>query len=65
MGVVVTILLNISLNDAPHWIFLTIIMVIQLIATGLATQVMDLKEDTTRSLISKDETEKYKVLRDF
>jgi len=53
MGVVATILLNIALNDAPHWIFLTIIMVIQLIATGLATQVMDLKEDTTKSLISK------------
>jgi hypothetical protein len=53
MGVVATILLNIALNDAPHWIFLTIIMVIQLIATGLATQVIDLKEDITKSLLSK------------
>ena len=44
MGVVVTILLNIALNDAPHWIFLTVVMVIQLIATGLATQIMDLKD---------------------
>jgi hypothetical protein len=52
MGVVVTILLNIALNDAPHWIFLTVVMVIQLIATGLATQIMDLKEDS-KSLISK------------
>ena len=42
-GVVTTIVLNIALDSLPGWVFLTVILVIQMITTVIATQIMDVK----------------------
>ena len=42
-GVVTTIILNIALDSLPGWVFLTVILVIQMLTSILATQIMDLK----------------------
>ena len=42
-GVVTTIVLNIALDSLPGWVFLTVILGIQLLTMGVATQIMDLK----------------------
>ena len=44
-GVVTTIILNIALDSLPGWVFLTLIIVIQMVTTGIATQIMDLKKE--------------------
>lgn len=61
-GTVFTILVNIALGDEPGWIFLTVVMVIQLVATGLSSQLMDLKDDNKKSVLTKEESEKAKLV---
>lgn len=51
-GTVITILLNIMLDGVEGWVFLVVIMMIQVIASGVSTQIMDLREKT-KSLVSQ------------
>jgi hypothetical protein len=43
LGVVTTIVLNIALQSLPGWVFLSVVIVIQLLTIGISTQIMDLK----------------------
>ena len=43
VGVVFTILINILLKNEPAWIFLTVIIGIQIIVTRLSINLSDLK----------------------
>jgi hypothetical protein len=60
LGVVFTVLMNIALEAQPGWIFLTVVIGVQLAATAIATQLTDLK-DGGKSLISKEESERVKL----
>jgi MFS family permease len=55
IGTVTTIVLNIALKDTPAWIFLTIVMTVQVVTTGLSTQIINLKHSADRkSLIDSE-----------
>ena len=43
IGVVSVLILNIALSDTPKYIFLTIILVMQTIITGVSINLKDLK----------------------
>lgn len=43
-GVVFTVVLNIALEDVDHWVFLTVIFVVQTVTILISTQIVDLKE---------------------
>lgn len=62
-GVVTTIILNIALGSLPGWVFLTVILVIQMLTSILATQIMDLKgqleeQEENRDLLTVSESER-------
>ena len=57
-GVVTTIVLNIALDSLPVWVFLTVILVIQMLTSILATQIMELKGN----LEEKEAEEKGELL---
>jgi fucose permease len=44
LGTVTTIVLNIALKSTPAWVFLTIIMTVQVITSAISNQIIDLKE---------------------
>ena len=54
LGVVITIFLNIALKDSPPWVFLTIVMAIQVFTSQISSGLIDLKEEkeSSKSLIS-------------
>jgi len=56
-GVVTTIVLNIALQSLPGWVFLSVVIVIQLLTIGISTQIMDLKAETLALNVPKDEKE--------
>ena len=56
-GVVTTIVLNIALQSFDGWVFLTVIIVIQLLTIGISTQIMDLKAETVALNEKKEEDE--------
>lgn len=43
LGVVSTIVLNIALKDAPAWIFLTIVMAVQVLTNKISTSLSEVK----------------------
>ena len=53
-GVVLTILLNLALKDQPPWVFLTVIMVIQIIMSRISLSLPRLRPDIPN--ISDDES---------
>lgn len=44
VGTTTTIILNIALKQTPPWVFLVIVMMVQVIASGISTQIRDLKK---------------------
>ena len=60
MGVVFTILLNIVLRDLPAWVFLTVIMAVQVLMTRVSLNLNALKEINSspgeESLLSEIQT---------
>ena len=52
IGVVSVLILNIALSDTPKYIFLTIILVMQTIITGVSINLKDLKPETTIDQVS-------------
>lgn len=53
VGTVTTIILNITLKSAPAWIFLTIVMTVQVLTSGLSTTLIDLKKNLKDSLLQE------------
>lgn len=60
-GTVTTIVLNIALDSLPGWVYVTVIIVIQLITTGISTQIMDLKDDRPAYSSDKDDSDRLVV----
>jgi len=54
LGVVSTIVLNIALKSAPAWIFLTIVMSVQVITNKVSTTLSETKVAHNESLLSAD-----------
>jgi len=49
LGTVLTILLNIALEDAPQWIFITIVVMVQVIASITSVHLRDLKTNASET----------------
>ena len=60
-GTVTTIVLNIALDSLPGWVYVTVIIVIQLITTGISTQIMDLKDEKVAYSSDKDDSDRLVV----
>lgn len=46
LGTTLTIFLNIALQNVPAWVFLTIVMVVQVMASGISSSIYELKNKT-------------------
>ena len=54
IGVVSTIFASIALSEAPPYIFLGLVLLVQVLITGVSFNMGDLKDITKDSLISED-----------
>jgi len=55
LGVVFTILLSIALKEEPSYIFLTLVMVAQVLITGVSFNLSNLNTDRDTLLTNRDE----------
>jgi MFS family permease len=57
LGVVTTTVLNLVLDGVDYWVFLVIVMAVQMCYTLVSTRVMELKSKIKSSLLERDETQ--------
>jgi MFS family permease len=56
-GTVTTIVLNLALDSVDYWVFLIIVMSVQMFYTLVSTKVMELKSKIKSSLLDRDQTD--------
>lgn len=57
LGTTTTIILNLALKDVDGWVFLVIVMAIQMFYSLVSINVMELKKSIKSSLLDKDYTQ--------